>query len=279
VEKIPKKAQIFNGFLLCSQNLFAFGDFDGKQYFAKLQHPLGVAYNPKENTVYVADTYNHKVKKIDSSTNIVTTCKFFGQNSVNQYQFNEPAGLCVSPNGDILFVADTNNHKIEMISLANTETKTLAINFNGVNIGVADAADSGDPKFSFEKLKLKPQGGKVKLTLILNFERGVKCTEAAPQKWQLQLPANGLWTASPGVSGAVPKNRHLDLDITVPSERENKANVESLIVTFKLNLCAGDMCYPKMFAVHFPIGYDHTTGQDCIVEDVNVYVNRQNVKI
>jgi hypothetical protein len=30
------------------------------------------------------------------------------------------------------------------------------------------------------------------------------------------------------------KNRHLDLDITVPSERDSKANKEILVVPFKL---------------------------------------------
>lgn len=42
-------------------NLFAFGDADGVGIKAKLQHPLGVAWDNKRNLLYVADSYNHKV--------------------------------------------------------------------------------------------------------------------------------------------------------------------------------------------------------------------------
>lgn len=46
---------------LVYQNLFAFGDVDGKGVDAKLQHPLGVAWAPEQSLLYVADSYNHKV--------------------------------------------------------------------------------------------------------------------------------------------------------------------------------------------------------------------------
>jgi hypothetical protein len=160
--------------------------------------------------------------------------------------------------------------------LANMETKTLAINFNAIYKN-STVGDQMGQKVNFEKLKIKPQGGRIKLTLIINLEKGVKCTEDAPQKWQLDLPANGLWRTNQA-NGSLLKNKQVELDLTVPSERENKGNGESLLVTFKLNLCSGDVCFPKLFSVNFPINYDRN-GQDCIIEDVNVYVNRINVKI
>lgn len=43
------------------QNLFAFGDVDGKGVDAKLQHPLGVTWDASSSLLYVADSYNHKV--------------------------------------------------------------------------------------------------------------------------------------------------------------------------------------------------------------------------
>lgn len=52
----------FSFYLSCAlQNLFAFGDVDGKGVDAKLQHPLGVAWTPEQSLLYVADSYNHKV--------------------------------------------------------------------------------------------------------------------------------------------------------------------------------------------------------------------------
>lgn len=50
-----------------TQNLFAFGDIDGKGMDAKLQHPLGVSWDDGNNLLYVADSYNHKVSLFNST--------------------------------------------------------------------------------------------------------------------------------------------------------------------------------------------------------------------
>lgn len=109
-------------------NLFAFGDQDGKGVDVKLQHPLGVAWNPHSQMLYVADSYNHKIKVIDPSKK---TCETFlgtgtpgGLSSEEgSVQFDEPGGLCVSPDGQFLYVADTNNHAIRVIDV---KTKTVS---------------------------------------------------------------------------------------------------------------------------------------------------------
>lgn len=38
--------------------------------------------------------------------------------------FNEPGGLCIGANGQLLYVADTNNHQIKVMDL---ETKTVSV--------------------------------------------------------------------------------------------------------------------------------------------------------
>jgi hypothetical protein len=55
------------------QNLFAFGDKDGKQFDAKLQHPLGVAWCNHNKTLYIADSYNHKLKAVNVQSGVCTT--------------------------------------------------------------------------------------------------------------------------------------------------------------------------------------------------------------
>lgn len=57
------------------QNLFAFGDTDGVGTTAQLQHPLGVAWNQNNQKLYVADTYNHKIKEINVKENSARTLK------------------------------------------------------------------------------------------------------------------------------------------------------------------------------------------------------------
>ena len=51
------------------KNLHSFGDRDGVQTEAKLQHPLGVHFIPEKNVILVTDTYNHKVKVVDPFRN------------------------------------------------------------------------------------------------------------------------------------------------------------------------------------------------------------------
>ena len=51
---------------LVGTGLFDFGDHDGIGKDAKLQHPQDVASAP--GAVYIADTYNHKIKRMDLST-------------------------------------------------------------------------------------------------------------------------------------------------------------------------------------------------------------------
>ncbi len=45
---------------LTTRRLFTFGDVDGNFGSAKLQHPLGLVYDNQR--LYVADTYNNKIK-------------------------------------------------------------------------------------------------------------------------------------------------------------------------------------------------------------------------
>lgn len=56
-----------------NQNLFAFGDVDGKGVDAKLQHPLGVAWAPEQSLLYVADSYNQKVT-VECHKAVVQSC-------------------------------------------------------------------------------------------------------------------------------------------------------------------------------------------------------------
>src|SRR5436190_1258537 len=51
--------------------LFTFGDVDGPGDNARLQHALGVAWY--EGKLYVADTYNNKIKVIDIEADTCTT--------------------------------------------------------------------------------------------------------------------------------------------------------------------------------------------------------------
>jgi DNA-binding beta-propeller fold protein YncE len=110
--------------------LFDFGDVDGVGRAVRLQHPLGVAW--WDGKLYVADTYNNKIKVIDVAERTCRTIAGTGE-SGNQdadqgamAAFNEPGGISAA--GGKLYVADTNNHAIRVVELAKPyRVRTFAI--------------------------------------------------------------------------------------------------------------------------------------------------------
>jgi hypothetical protein len=100
--------------------LFDFGDVDGTGRDVRLQHPLGVAW--ADGTVYVADTYNNKIKAIDLDQRTCVTIAGSGRAGKEDAEvgtaaeFNEPGGIFAA--GGKLYVADTNNHAIRIVDLA-----------------------------------------------------------------------------------------------------------------------------------------------------------------
>ncbi|HEY9644263.1 MAG TPA: thioredoxin-like domain-containing protein, partial [Coleofasciculaceae cyanobacterium] len=61
-----------------SGDLFGFGDRDGVGEAVRLQHCLGVEYG-SENQLWIADTYNHKIKRVDLQTGFCETLLGTGQ--------------------------------------------------------------------------------------------------------------------------------------------------------------------------------------------------------
>ncbi len=53
------------------QSLFAFGDVDAVGGDARFQHPLGIVV--KGDSLFVADSYNHKIRQIDLKSQTVST--------------------------------------------------------------------------------------------------------------------------------------------------------------------------------------------------------------
>jgi sugar lactone lactonase YvrE len=110
---------------LIGEGLFEFGDRDGKGLQARLQHCLGVAYH--DNGIYIADTYNNKIKLLDLATKEVTTVLGSGDHS----DLYEPGGLSIWSDATQprLYIADTNNHAIKVWDMdrAQAHLVTLAL--------------------------------------------------------------------------------------------------------------------------------------------------------
>ena len=118
---------------LCgSGNLFGFGDRDGIGSEVLLQHCMGVAWG--DSYLWVADTYNHRIKRIDPQSGLCQSILGSGQQGDRdgngmEAQFCEPSGLSILR--DSLYIADTNNHCIRQTKLSDNSVSTLE--FSGLS--------------------------------------------------------------------------------------------------------------------------------------------------
>lgn len=113
---------------LVGEGLFDFGDTDGHMRAARLQHNQDVAAS--DGAVYIADTYNNKIKALDLRSGEVWTYLGSGRagardgSGINS-DFNEPTGL--SLHEGTLFIADVNNHLIRTADLHTGYVGTLEL--------------------------------------------------------------------------------------------------------------------------------------------------------
>uniref|UniRef100_A0ACB8F9P7 NHL repeat-containing protein 2 n=1 Tax=Sphaerodactylus townsendi TaxID=933632 RepID=A0ACB8F9P7_9SAUR len=149
-------------------NLFAFGDVDGAGINAKLQHPLGVAWDRRRNLLYIADSYNHKIKFVDPKMKNCATLAGTGEagnvtGSNLTSTFNEPGGLCVEDKGCLLYVADTNNHQIKVLDL---ETQIVSLAGKDTKCNYNQQSYSETLEFALETLEFVPTWYIYYMTLI-----------------------------------------------------------------------------------------------------------------
>jgi sugar lactone lactonase YvrE len=97
-----------------------FGGDGGSAKNAQLSGPRGLAVDAAGN-IYIADTGNHRIRKIDGSGNISTVAgsgeRGFGGDGgpATSALLNSPVAVAVSPSGD-LFIADAGNHRLRRVS-------------------------------------------------------------------------------------------------------------------------------------------------------------------
>ncbi|KAF5302637.1 hypothetical protein FQR65_LT08478 [Abscondita terminalis] len=226
------------------RNLFAFGDQDGKQYDAKLQHVLGLAKAKTADIVFVADTYNHKIKKVDINSNTITTMDVIDP-------LNEPGGMCMGDGDKKLYVADTNNHMIKILHLDDkysiVRTENLRLKFPSGSLPLTDK--SVHDVHSAKPVNLNLKGGKLILAVNFDLGNGVGLTNEAPQSWTIHLPSSS-WSCVP-TSGANVFN--VDVVLSIPPEESDQ--IVNVDILYKLMTCKGDVCIPKKFVIRQPINF------------------------
>jgi trimeric autotransporter adhesin len=123
---------------------------------AALTYPLGVAIDASGN-IYIADTYNNRIRMVTKSTGIISTVAGTGSSSyrgdgglATSAELSSPRGVAIDASGNI-YIADIGNNRIRMVTKSTGIISTVA--------GTGSSGYRGD-------------GGLARLAL-LNSPRGV----------------------------------------------------------------------------------------------------------
>jgi thiol-disulfide isomerase/thioredoxin len=162
-------------------DLFVFGDQDGDRRSARLQHPIGLGFG--EGALWVADTYNSKLKRVDPATGATRTVLGGGA-------LAEPAGLSVA--GATAWIADTNHHRVVryVLRAAPSGGAVAPLPLVGLAAPAAEAAhaaqstaqvDPADPVVSLGTVRIAP-GKPSSIEVRWGLPAGTAVNEEAPVK-------------------------------------------------------------------------------------------------
>lgn len=132
-----------------------YGGDDGPAASALLNFPTAVAIDAQGH-LYIADTMNHRVRRVDALTGCITTLAGLGQarfsgdgGPADRAGLNEPAALAIDAQGQ-LYIADQSNNRVRAVDLKTGIIRTVA--------GMGAAAYDGDGKPATESSLAGPSG-------------------------------------------------------------------------------------------------------------------------
>ena len=132
-----------------------FGGDGGPADQALLNFPTAIVVD-RAGHLYIADTLNHRVRRVDAVTGVITTVaglgkpRYVGDGGLAvEAGLNEPAALALSDDG-ILYIADQSNNRVRAVDLATGMIHTVA--------GTGTAAYNGEGLTATETDLAGPSG-------------------------------------------------------------------------------------------------------------------------
>lgn len=200
---------------LVGQGLFEFGDVDGVGTEVRLQHALGLTFH--EDLVYVADSYNHKIKTLDPRTGAVKTLLGDGtaghrDGDFATAQLFEPEGLRFHQHK--LYIADTNNHCVRVADPASRQIHTFALRGLGTMPLVPTSRQQQTPT-ALPPLAVPP--GAVEIQLALQLPPNTKPNPETDLLLEVNGGATQVFAAdeTPSFTVQVAEGQTIDLTLTV----------------------------------------------------------------
>jgi len=110
-----------------------FGGDGGPAKSAVLNGPFDVGFDADRN-LYFSDTFNHRIRRVDAQTGIITTCAGSAEAGYSgdrgraiRAQLNEPYGIAVDHAANV-YIADRHNHCVRRVDSASGVITTFAGN-------------------------------------------------------------------------------------------------------------------------------------------------------
>ena len=103
---------------MVGEGLFNYGENDGIGQSARLQYPLDIQADPCHRMLWVADSYNNKIRRIGVDSKYVSSMQL-------DCRLDEPGGLAF--HNDTLYIANTNAHEILCFNPDDGCTETLNV--------------------------------------------------------------------------------------------------------------------------------------------------------
>ena len=117
------------------------GSTDGKGTAASFDRPMGLCVDTQDH-LYVADTYNHRIRKIAPDGTVSTwagSTQGFNDANGTSARFDYPMGLAID-GAQNLYVADASNRRIRMITPGQEVTTVAGSSTPGSMDGLASSA-------------------------------------------------------------------------------------------------------------------------------------------
>jgi sugar lactone lactonase YvrE len=148
--------------------------------------------------VYIADTWNHKVRKIDAGTGIITTVAGTGEKGFSgdggpalEAEFNETYCVAFAPAGDVLYIVDLGNKRVRALDLKTGLVNTIA--GNGTKGVPEDGADAKTAPLNDPRAVAADKHGNIYI-----LERGGHSLRVVDPQGRLHAVAG---TGKPGLGG------------------------------------------------------------------------------
>ena len=246
-------------------SLFDFDDIDGELGISRLQHALGVDGDGM-GTLYIADTYNSRIKIVDSDLTTTTLTGLGGMGgyldgNLAEAEFDEPGGLDYTDGR--LFVADTNNHAIRIIDLEADTVETLVFpNPEALQIEERVTLIGGnqaqDERVVLNDLTLATGDGEIVITLTL--EDGYKLNDLIDSSvtWSVEGEAIALDDTTTSID---------DTEVSIPVEfTEGDGNLHGSFTIYFCEAVNESLCFIDEFEVEAAVTVSAEGNSQLLIE-------------